>query len=275
MRAEAGCSVTVEPEMVYPGASEPWFDFKLTNSGTEAIRYIKIQSPQVSIQPYTVERSGWEIASSEDTTIIWGNSLSEGADLNFRLSVLLVPTELNGFSGNWTVQTSGSDDGAELISCGGELFMAVTSSAPDETAPVISNLAIEKVGATTVTLSWNTNEPATSVVNYDVEAGADPYVFSKREETLVTEHVMTLDKSLAAETAYYFMVCAMDEAGNEACAAEQSFTTKKAAVESGWGSALTEAVKQKIGLWGKRLRYLIVVCRVELREGLTASVKCY
>jgi subtilisin family serine protease len=59
----------------------------------------------------------------------------------------------------------------------------------DAGAPVISDVRIAQVGATSAVVTWTTDRPATSVVSYGTDR---PLWMAARDEALVTSHVVTL-----------------------------------------------------------------------------------
>lgn len=87
------------------------------------------------------------------------------------------------------------------------------SYGPDIAPPTISGLSVSAVGATTATVSWTTNEPATSVVNYGTNPSA--LTQSASNSTLVTTRSMPLS-GLTPGTTYYYRVTSTDAAGNPA-----------------------------------------------------------
>jgi hypothetical protein len=108
-------------------------------------------------------------------------------------------------------------------------FSATTGTlAPvvDVTAPIISN-AVAVVGTTTLQLSWNTNENATTRAYYsttspvDVTASSTPFI---ENVSLVSSHTLTVP-SLATSTSYFMILESRDSSGNTARTAQFSFTT--------------------------------------------------
>jgi hypothetical protein len=87
---------------------------------------------------------------------------------------------------------------------------------PDGTPPVISSIWVDNITATSVVVSWTTDEPATSQVVYGVT--------SLSSDTLVTSHTLTLT-DLQAGTTYSVMVESTDGAGNTATGTSTPFTT--------------------------------------------------
>ncbi|HAE36591.1 MAG: hypothetical protein UR85_C0004G0071 [Candidatus Nomurabacteria bacterium GW2011_GWF2_35_66] len=96
----------------------------------------------------------------------------------------------------------------------------------DTTAPVISGVTTTVTGSIT-TVSWTTNEPATSNVFYsigtpvDVNAILTPKVVSG---TLTTNHSLSIP-SLLSSTLYHFIIKSADSSNNVAVSSEATFAT--------------------------------------------------
>ncbi len=87
----------------------------------------------------------------------------------------------------------------------------VTATAlADLTPPAISTITAEPIGQDGATVSWTTNEPATTTVNYGETTALGA---SKSVPWFMTRH--TVDLGLLKEaTTYYYEVTSIDEAGN-------------------------------------------------------------
>jgi len=98
----------------------------------------------------------------------------------------------------------------------------VSKTIPDVTAPLLSSIAAGAVSASSATISWLSNEPATSQVEYGLTTayGAS----SPLDTTLLTSHRVTLT-SLTPSTLYHYRVHSRDAAGNSAVSADRTFTT--------------------------------------------------
>ncbi len=96
----------------------------------------------------------------------------------------------------------------------------------DQTPPhIVGNFVkAEVLGENSAVISWKTNEPATSVVNYGIDGGARAPAGSG---DLVLNHVVTLE-GLTEGQPYGFDVSSADEAGNPSVAVEGTFQTKRA-----------------------------------------------
>jgi len=99
---------------------------------------------------------------------------------------------------------------------------AVNYAAPalDTTPPVISNI-VTTPSSTSATITWTTNELATSRVDYGL---ADTYGSFVSDPTLITSHSMELT-GLSSSTTYHFKVTSEDSSGNSASSADLTFTT--------------------------------------------------
>lgn len=118
-----------------------------------------------------------------------------------------------------------SRDAAGNLSTSGD-FTFTTSSTPDTTAPVISNVAASAVTATGATITWTTNEAATSQVDYGTTTG---YGSSTTvNATLMTSHSRTLS-GLTPSTLYHYRVRSADGANNSTVSTDRTFTTASAA----------------------------------------------
>ena len=91
----------------------------------------------------------------------------------------------------------------------------------DNTAPVISNLVVTTNLNGTATLTWDTDEPATSVVDYALTGNA--LNLNETNPALVISHSLVLS-GLTLSATYDYQVTSTDGAGNPAQSAVMSFT---------------------------------------------------
>jgi hypothetical protein len=107
-----------------------------------------------------------------------------------------------GYTGTWSAQKSGA--------------------APDHTPPTITNISATDITETTATITWTTNDPSTSQVEY----GETPIygATTSLQTGLITNHSVTLT-NLNPETTYHFRVKSKDSAANEATSGDRTFTT--------------------------------------------------
>lgn len=95
----------------------------------------------------------------------------------------------------------------------------------DTTAPTISSKSVD-TDVTEATITWVTNEEATSAVSYAMTSlnATSTTPTTKTNGTLVKNHSVELT-NLTASTTYYFIVHSKDAAGNTATSTEMTFTT--------------------------------------------------
>jgi hypothetical protein len=95
----------------------------------------------------------------------------------------------------------------------------------DTTPPAIANLAAGNIQATAATITWSTNEPATSQVDYGLTIAYGSQ--TAPDSTLTTSHSQGI-AGLAAATTYHYRVRSADAAGNTAVSGDATFTTAAA-----------------------------------------------
>jgi hypothetical protein len=89
---------------------------------------------------------------------------------------------------------------------------------------VISSVSISNITSTEATITWTTDEAATSQVEY----GTNTFYggFSNLDNNLTTSHTVTLSR-LTQNTVYYFRILSEDQAGNKNVSQGYNFTTLK------------------------------------------------
>jgi glucose/arabinose dehydrogenase/PKD repeat protein len=96
----------------------------------------------------------------------------------------------------------------------------------DTTAPTVSAVSSSNVTGSSATISWTTNEPATSQIEYGTSTAYG--TLTAIDPALVTPHSLTLT-GLAPETTYNYRVRSKDAAGNERLSSNFTFITGGAA----------------------------------------------
>lgn len=95
------------------------------------------------------------------------------------------------------------------------------SAQNDLIAPVVSEIQVPEITVNGVTISWRTNEPSTSRVEYGLSTEYGSSLISSAQP--ITEHNITLT-GLIPGSQYYFRIIATDAAGNTSTA-NSSFNT--------------------------------------------------
>jgi len=119
-----------------------------------------------------------------------------------------------------------SKDASGNTTLASQISFTTKALAPDNTAPVISGVAL-LVGTSTINVGWKTNERATSRVYYstsssiDINSSSTPFVTNS---TLTKDHLV-LVTSLSLGTQYYLVAESRDESGNKTTTPTFSATT--------------------------------------------------
>ena len=100
--------------------------------------------------------------------------------------------------------------------------LSVTYTLPDTEGPVISDIGVTKITTSTATITWKSNEAATSYVEYGTDTN---YGRMTGNSDLTTDHTVILD-SLLSETTYHIKVKSSDEYDNETVSSDKTFMTK-------------------------------------------------
>ena len=91
----------------------------------------------------------------------------------------------------------------------------------DSTPPVITNIATSGLTTSSATITWDTDEPADSQIEYGLDTNYGQLVF---DPTLTTSHSLTIT-GLNPGTTYHFRVLSADGSGNSAASGDNAFTT--------------------------------------------------
>ena len=86
----------------------------------------------------------------------------------------------------------------------------------DQTPPEIANVQVVNNSETSITITWETDEDADSLVNYGLK---EDYGIVRIPETDRVQHSMTLDE-LEPGRVYHFRVVSADEEGNQGISAD-------------------------------------------------------
>ncbi|MFC2018008.1 fibronectin type III domain-containing protein [Chloroflexota bacterium] len=95
----------------------------------------------------------------------------------------------------------------------------------DTTPPIISGITVSYITSATAKISWATDEPATSNIEYGPDTSYG-YSYPSPADTTAnaTNHSWVLG-NLSPDTTYHFRIKSADNAGNEAVSGDYNFTT--------------------------------------------------
>ena len=139
----------------------------------------------------------------------------------------------------------------------------------DTTAPSISALTATVVTSSSVTITWTTNEPSTSQVDYGPTTSYGST--TPLDSTLVTAHSVTLI-GLTSNATYNFRVHSSDALGNEAVSANATFIIDTAAPSIPTGLTATAISSTQINLsWAASTDNVAVTGYQVLRGGIVIA----
>lgn len=172
---------------------------------------------------YTIEgTAGADLPSDGPRTItIYNNGIVMG-------SIVLLSGEIN-----WSFVASLNQDTTNTFTAystdesgntaGPSSSVTITEeTVADTTAPVISNIQTNSIGIATATITWTTDEPSTSQVEYGLTSayGASTDV----DSALTTSHSVIVS-GLASSTVYHFRVKSTDASLNAGVSDDNTFRT--------------------------------------------------
>lgn len=153
----------------------------------------------VAVAGYTVYRDGSQVGTTGNTTY---SDVSVAASASYTYTVRAFDA-----AGNTSADSNA---------------VTVTTSAPDTTAPTISNVTASNITQTSTTVTWATNEPSDSQVEYGPTAAYGSTI--SPSSSLVTDHNVNLS-GLSASTDYHYRVKSKDASGNLAVSGDNVFST--------------------------------------------------
>ena len=214
------CGADVTQHQVAPNSLTN-FQFNINNTGDEDVVWIKVTRPSANFDINNSDISGWNGSTpGDDYTIQQDGSLL--TDDSLSMIVTANTADVQASSAPWRVEVSSSIDGSNPTDCTGSLGTEISGSAPDTMPPNVYNISVSNLRTSSVTITWTTDEPATSLVNYGFD---ELYGDSTNEDaSLKTSHNATL-MGLTANQAYHFQVISRDGSGNEASSGDNTFLT--------------------------------------------------
>jgi hypothetical protein len=211
---------------------------------------IDTKAPQITSPP--------TITSITDTTatIEWNTDEAGTSVVNYKKSedLLFIEKKLYTYTTNHSVVLTGLESNSSYVffvsstDAGGagpaisdtdnnhteatltpsDIYTFQTGASSDTTPPQITSPpTVTFIANTTAVIEWQTDEPSTSLVQYDDNSSTwGNYLWSKTDTSLVTTHSVTLT-GLTADTTYYFRVGSTDGSGNGPTTSnEVNFTTE-------------------------------------------------
>lgn len=221
-------------------------DYTFTTLGTADTASPSISNVATSSVSLTAATITWDTNEIASTLVEYGTTTSSYNSIAGSASALETShsVSLSGLNGNTTyyfrVRSADASGNSATNDNGGNGWSFTTVA--DTTAPTVSNIS-SLVNNTSAIVTWNTNESATSRVDFDLSSST--YSNSSSSLSYETTHTITLN-GLTNNTTYYFRVRSVDASGNETIdnnsGSGHSFTTLDTPgtpiiVVSGGGSA--------------------------------------
>jgi len=138
-----------------------------------------------------------------------------------------------------------------------------TSSEADTTPPAISGVDASNISESGATISWTTDEPATSQVEYGTTTAYGSA--SALDEALVTSHSAALT-GLESGTTHHLRVKSEDATGNKAVSGDYTFVTAEVATEVG-------GIISSDTTWTKEDSPYLVTSNILVPSGVTLTIE--
>lgn len=201
--ASTSCSASVSPSSVKAN-DLTMATFSFTNTGSEAINYIKVSVPSNNFSVANYGVVGWSVNAYITGFELYDSVLQPGSSSSITMGVNTGPTE--AAAANWKVE-----GGLSLVKCEGLLGMAITGIA-DHNAPLMSDPVVSGVSATKAVVSFSANELIKGELRYGT--GYKEYEVVLESQVLALEHSFSLE-GLQPNTTYYYEYRGIDSSGNE------------------------------------------------------------
>lgn len=199
-----------------------------SNEASKALSTPDTTAPVISaITAGSITASGasisWSTNEASDTQIQYGTTTSYGSSTTLNTSMVTSHSGvLSALSASslYHYRVLSRDAAGNLTTSGDNTF--TTAAAPDTTPPAISNISSGSLSTTGATITWFTNEAATTRIEYGTTTAYGS--FTSLNSSLVTSHNQSLT-GLAPATTYHFRVLSKDASNNQATSGNNTFTT--------------------------------------------------
>ncbi len=166
----------------------------------------------------TAATISWTTDASADTVLDYGTTAAYGTQVKQNEQVTSHTVQLTGLTpGTLYHFRASSTANTQTTSSGDNTF-----TTRDHVPPVISAIATSHISQTSETITWTTDEPSTSRVDFGTST--PQYGQSASSSQMVTAHSLALP-GLTSGTMYHFTVTSTDAAGNFATTADNTFTS--------------------------------------------------
>jgi phosphodiesterase/alkaline phosphatase D-like protein len=171
----------------------------------------------------------WSTNEPADTQLEYGPTTSYGTLTPLDASLFQSHSvTISGLSANtpYHYRVKSKDAAGNLAVSGDFSF---TTAPVDTQPPVISSVTSKNITSTGATITWSTNEPADSQVEYGLSTSYG--TMTPLDTNLTQTHSVTLS-GLSFNTTYHYRVRSKDAAGNLALSEDYFFTTAASAIRA-------------------------------------------
>lgn len=206
-----------------------------TASSTVTITEADTTAPVISsIQPVSIAQTTatitWTTNESSTTTVEYGLTGSYGSTATTGGSATSHAQGLTGLTaGTEYHYRVRSIDGAGNESISDDATFTTSASTADVSEPIVSNIQAGAITTSGATITWATNELATSRIEYGTTSTYGSFTALDGVADL-TSHSVALS-GLTAGTEYHYRVISSDAVGNTTTSGDQTFTTSATAAD--------------------------------------------
>ena len=216
--ATATCQVSVTPTSATVN-NQTSFTFNFVNNQTTTVSWIVITTPWPDDTITAASASGWTASISSPSVTFNGGSVVSGGSLSIVLQ--MIPGSTDSGTQPWNFSTY---DNSGRFGTMGTLICSNTSDtlSVQDIAPHISNLQATNITYDSVTITWQTLNPATSQVAYGLTSSYGST--TPLNSNYVTNHSVNIS-GLQANTTYHYQVTSTTSGGGTASSSDSTFTT--------------------------------------------------
>ncbi len=186
----------------------------------------------------------WTTGEAADSRIEYGTSTAYGSFTALSSSLLTAHSQ------NITNLSAGtsyhfrvlSKDAASNLATSGNNTFTTTALPGDTSGPVISSISVGSISTSNATVTWNTDEDASSRVEYGTTSSYGS--LSALNSSLVTSHSRSLS-GLSPSTVYHYRVISKDAADNSSTSGGLSFTSAGPSADT-TGPVISSVLAQSI-----------------------------
>ncbi len=169
----------------------------------------------------------WTTDELAISTLEYGTTMSYGSLATLPATALLVHTgiilNLNPNTTYYYCIHATDISGNASSSCGHSFVTAPSDAVIDANPPVISDISISSLTATSATINWTTEEVANGEIEYGLTPAYDSV--ASFDPALSTNHQATIS-NLQPNTLYHYRIRSSDQVSNLAISPDNTFTTE-------------------------------------------------